>query len=133
MTTAWLDTSVVLRFLTKEPVSLAQRANRIFAKAQAGDITLRLTPVVVAEIAWALRSLYGRRSTEIATGLSALLRADGIVVDERDALLQALELMTQANVSFTDAFLAVSARQADEAVCTFDADFKRLSVAILAS
>lgn len=133
MTTAWLDANVVLRFLTKEPVSLAQRANRLFAKAHAGEIALRLTPVVVAEIAWALRSIYGRRPAEIAAGLSALLRADGILVEERDELLEALELMVQANVSFPDAFLAISARQADEPVCTFDADFKRLAVEILAS
>jgi predicted nucleic acid-binding protein len=41
--------------------------------------------------------------------------------------------MVQGNVSFPDAFLAMSARQADEPVCTFDADFKRLGVEILAS
>lgn len=133
MTAAWLDTNVVVRFLTKEPVPLAQRANRLLAKAQAGEIALRLTPVVVAEIAWVLRSTYGRQPDEIAAGLSALLRADGILADERDALLEALDLMVQGNVSFPDAFLAMSARQADEPVCTFDADFKRLGVEILAS
>ena len=40
--------------------------------------------------------------------------------------------MVQANVSFPDALLAVSARQAGELVCTFDTDFKRLGVEILA-
>ena len=133
MTTAWLDTNVVLRFLTKEPVALAQRASRLLGKAQAGEIALRLTPVVVAEIVWALGTLYHHRPAEIAAGLSALLRADGILISERDVLLEALELMVQANVSFPDALLAVSARQAGEPVCTFDTDFKRLGVEILAS
>lgn len=132
MTTAWLDTSVVLRFLTKEPVPFAERANRLFARAQAGEIALRVTPVVVAEIAWALRSLYGRQPSEVAAALGAFLRADGILLTDRDTVIEALEIMTLEKVSFPDALLAVSARLADEPVCTFDADFKRLNVKVLA-
>jgi len=129
--TAWLDTSVVLRFLTKDPEPFAQRADRLLARAEAGEIALRLTPVVVAEIAWALRSLYGRRPDEVAAALGAFLRIDGIQIVDRDAVLEALGLMAQANVSFPDALLAVSARLADEPVCTFDTDFKRLNVKVL--
>lgn len=132
MTSAWLDTSVVLRFLTKEPVPFAQRADRLLARAQAGEIALRLTPVVIAEIVWALRSLYGRQPGEVAAALGAFLQTDGILVTDRDAVLEALELMAQANVSFPDALLAISARLADEPVCTFDTDFKRLKVEVLA-
>ncbi|HEY8656320.1 MAG TPA: hypothetical protein VIN34_06260 [Candidatus Limnocylindria bacterium] len=40
--------------------------------------------------------------------------------------------MAQANVFFPDALLAVSARLADESVCTFDAGFTRLNVEVLA-
>jgi len=40
--------------------------------------------------------------------------------------------MVEKRVAFPDAFVAVSARQADEPVCTFDADFARLNVEILA-
>lgn len=133
MTAAWLDTNVVVRFLTKEPAPLAQRANRLLAKAQAGEITLRVTPIIVAEMVWVLRTVYGREPGEIAAGLSALLRADGIAADQRDTLLEALDLMLAEHVAFPDAYVAVSARQADEPVCTFDADFKRLGVEILAS
>jgi len=132
MTTAWLDTNVVVRFLTKEPAALARRAERLLAKAQSGELALRLTPIVVAEIVWVLRTVYGREPAEIAAGLSALLRADGILVDQHDTLLEALDLMVAEHVAFPDAYVAVSARQADEPVCTFDAGFKRLGVEVLA-
>lgn len=132
MIAAWLDTNVIVRFLAKEPPALAQRAERLLAKAQAGEIAFRLTPIVVAEIVWVLRTIYRRESGEIAAGLSALLRADGIFADQRDTLLEALDLMLEKGVAFPDAFVAVSARQANEPVCTFDADFKRLGVEILA-
>ena len=131
MTTAWLDTNVVVRYLTGAPDHLAQRARRILARAEAGEITLRLTPIVVAEIVWVLRSVYGREPGEIAAGLSALLRADGIAAEQHDTVVEALDLMMQRNVAFPDAFIAVSARQASEPVCTFDSGFKRLDVEIL--
>jgi predicted nucleic acid-binding protein len=129
---AWLDTNVVVRFLAKEPPGLAQRAERLLARAQTGEIAFRLTPIAVAEIVWVLRRIYRREPGEIAAGLSALLRADGIYADQRDTLLEALDLMVEKRVAFPDAFVAVSARQADEPVCTFDADFARLNVEILA-
>lgn len=132
MTTAWLDTNVVVRFLAKEPPAMAHRAERLLAKAQAGEIAFRLTPIVVAEIVWVLRTIYGRESREIAATLGALLRADGIVTEQRDTLLEALDLMAERRVAFPDAFIAVSARQANEPVCSFDRDFERLDVEILA-
>ena len=133
MTTAWLDTNVVLRFLTRDPAPLAQRADRLLARAEAGDIALRLTPVIVAEIVWTLASRYRQRPERIATAVGAVLRADGILADDREALIEALDLMVERRVSFPDAYVAVSARRADEPVCSFDADFKRLDVEILSS
>jgi predicted nucleic acid-binding protein len=133
MTTAWLDTNVVVRFLTKEPPALARRAERLLAKAEAGDVALRLTPIVVAEIVWVLTKVYRREPAEIAAGLNALLRADGIIAEHRDTLLEALDIMREQGVAFPDAFVAVAARQASEPVCTFDTDFKRLGAEILPS
>lgn len=131
MTTAWLDTNVVVRFVTGQPAALAQRAKRILARAEAGQLTLRLAPVVVAEAVWVLRSVYGHKGADIAAALSALLRADGIRAAERDTLLEALDVMVRRNVAFPDAYIAVSASQAAEAVCTFDSDFARLDVEVL--
>ena len=48
-------------------------------------------------------------------------------------LLAALDLMLEQRVAFPDAFVAVSARQADEPVCTFDRGFNRLGVDIISS
>lgn len=133
MTTAWLDTNVVVRFLTRDPAALAARADRLMARATEGEIAFRITAVILAEIIWILRSRYARSPDDIAAALSALLRADGILADERDGLLEALAVMVEQRVSFPDAYVAVSARRGDEPVCTFDRDFERLDVTILAS
>jgi predicted nucleic-acid-binding protein len=133
VTTAWLDTNVIVRFLTRDPAALAKQADHLMAKAAKGEITFRITSVILAEIVWTLRSRYAHSPDDIATALSGLLRADGIIADERDGLLEALAVMVERRVSFPDAYVAMSARRAAEPVCTFDRDFERLEVEILAS
>ncbi len=123
----------MVRFLTRDPAPLAQRADRLLARAEHGDLTLRLTPIVVAEIIWTLASRYGQRPDSIAAAMNGIIRSDGIVADERETLLEALNVMVERRVSFPDAFVAVSARRSEEPVCSFDADFKRLDVEILSS
>lgn len=131
MITAWLDANVVVRFLSKEPPAMAQRAERLLARASSGEITFLLSSLVVAEIVWVLRSVYGHAPKDIAAAMSALLRADGIAVERRDTLLAALDVMVEQRVAFSDAVTAVSARQTGDPVCTFDADFTRLDVELL--
>ncbi|HEV2249710.1 MAG TPA: PIN domain-containing protein [Candidatus Limnocylindria bacterium] len=132
MTTAWLDTNVVVRFLTRDPAPQAARADRLLARAQSKEIALRLSNIIVAEIVWTLASRYGHGPDRIAAALSAFLRADGILADDRDGLVEALAVMVERRVSFPDAYVAVSARRAGEPVCSFDRDFERLDVEILA-
>ena len=110
MTTAWLDTNVVLRFLTKDPRGLWQRADRLMARAQAGEIALRLSPIIVAEIVWALGSQYGHRPEQIAKALSAFLRADGIVADAREGLLEAWDLTVGGRGSCAGAYRGACGR-----------------------
>ena len=133
MITAWLDTNVIVRFLTRDPGPLAQRADRLLSKAQNGEIALRLTPIIVAEIVWTLRSRYAQTPEAIARAMSAVIRSDGILADQHDAMLEALTVMVERRVSFPDAYVAVSARRAEDPVCSFDADFERLDVEILSS
>lgn len=123
----WVDANVLLRFLTGEPEGLAERSARLMRRAEAGDVRLVLSPLVVAEIVWVLKSFYGHSYTEIARVVVPLLSADGVEVDQREVLIQAIELARDKNVDFLDAVLALQAVRNGETVCTFDkADFKRL-------
>ncbi|RPH56265.1 type II toxin-antitoxin system VapC family toxin [bacterium] len=123
----WVDANVLLRFLTGEPEGLAERSARLMRRAEAGEIRLVLSPLVVAEIVWVLKSFYGHSYTEIARVVVPLLSADGVEVEQREVMIQALELARDKNVDFLDAVLALQAERNGETVCTFDkADFKRL-------
>ncbi len=95
--------------------------------AEAGDVLLVLSPLVVAEIVWVLKSFYRRSFRDIAEVVVPLLSADGLEVEDRELLIRAIELARDKNVDFADAVLALEAARDGEVVCTFDAkDFKRL-------
>lgn len=122
-----VDANVLLRFLTGEPEEMAERAARLIGRAESGEVLLVVTPLVVAEMVWVLKSFYRHALSDIARVLVPLLSADGLEVEDREIMVRALELARDENVDFVDAVLALQAARADETVCTFDeTDFRRL-------
>lgn len=128
MTRLWVDANVLLRFLTGEPKELADKAASLMARAESGEVTLVVSPLVVAEVVWVLKSFYRHSLEDIAGVLVPLMSADGVEVEDRETLTQAIELARDKNVDFVDAALAVQAARRGEPVCSFDGDFKRLPV-----
>jgi len=128
VTRYWVDANVLLRFLTGEPAELAEKAARLMARAEGGEVVIVLPALVVAEVIWVLKSFYRRSLQEIAGVVIPLMAADGIEAEDRDLLIRALELAREKNVDFVDAVLALQAARSGEPVCSFDGDFKRLPV-----
>lgn len=125
----WVDANVFLRFITKDPPKLAERAARLMARAEKGEVVLYLAPLIAAEIVWVLKSFYRYPMADIAEVLTALVSAPGVTVDDRGLFIRAVELSRDRNVDFVDAYVAVQAASRGEQVCTFDeTDFKRLPV-----
>lgn len=125
----WVDANVVLRFLMRNPEEQAERAAKLMSRAERGEVTLVLSTLVVAEIFWVLKSFYRHSLADIARVLVPLLSADGIESEDRERMIQAIELARDKNVDLVDAVLALQAAERDEPVCTFDeSDFSRLPV-----
>jgi predicted nucleic acid-binding protein len=126
----WVDANVLLRFLTGEPESMAERANRLMLRAEKGEVLLILSPLVIAEMVWVLKSFYRRSYEEISEVVIPLISAEGVETEDRELLIRAIELARDKNVDFSDAVLALQASRRSETVCTFDeTDFKRLPAA----
>ena len=128
MTELWVDANILLRLLTGDPPELAQRALKLVQKAEQGEVTLKLSPIVVAEIVWVLSSFYKYSRTQIAEVLIPFVTAEGIVLQEAEQVIAALNQMARVNVDFIDAFLAEIARREGEAIVSFDRDFRRLDI-----
>jgi predicted nucleic-acid-binding protein len=87
-----------------------------------------VSSLVIAEVIWVLKSFYRHSLEDIAGVLVPLMSADGLEVEDREILIQAVELARDENVDFVDAMLALQAARRSEPVCSFDGDFKRLPV-----
>jgi predicted nucleic acid-binding protein len=125
----WIDANVILRFLTKDPPEMAERSARLMAKVERGEVSLYISLLMLAEVIWVLKSFYRYSMTAIAHIMISLVSASGIEVDNRELIIRAVELASDRNVDFADAYLALQAAERSEAVCTFDeSDFRRLPV-----
>lgn len=124
----WVDANVVLRFLTGDPPDMADKVLELMNRAEKGEIGLRISHLVLAEIIWVLSSFYKHTKSRIADTLVSFLSAGGIYADNSALLIQALNDMAEKNVDFTDAYLAALARAQEEGVCSFDNDFEKLNI-----
>lgn len=105
--------------------ALHDSALGVFRRVADGALGLIVTPIVVAELVYVMRSLFAwtRRST--AERLGSLLEADGLAVTERTVIARALQLYRESSgLDFADAYLAAVALElGPAAVASFDADF----------
>jgi len=127
----WIDANVVLRFITGDPPEMAEKVLGLMTRAEKGEVALRLSHIVVAEVVWVLSSFYKYPKKEIAETIITFINADGIYPDNPALLIQALKDMADNNVDFADAYLAAMARTRLEAVCSFDNDFVKLNVSLV--
>ncbi|CAC5342889.1 MULTISPECIES: PIN domain-containing protein [Planktothrix] len=128
MSNYWVDANILLRFITNDPLNLAERSARFLQKAEQGEITLKVSSIVVAEVVWVLISFYGYSRQQVADVLIGLLTSEGIILESSEQVIAALDSMATANVDFVDAYLAEVARKENESVASFDRDFKRLDI-----
>lgn len=123
---AFVDTSVVVRYLTADPPEMLEAARRIVDDMG----PLLITDVVLAETAFVLLSFYGVPRSAIVDGLVDLLRKKNIAVHamDKDVAVRALWLCRDsARVSFADAMVWAAARSSTSGslatVYTFDRRF----------
>ena len=120
-----VDTNVLLRFLTGEPVAQALAVKKLFARAATGELTLEVSPVIVAETIYTLLSYYEVDRKEAVEKIETLLRQPGFKVRESNEVFSALERLKTINVGFADAFLAASSAGANITIASFDRDFDK--------
>lgn len=123
------DTNVFLRFLTGDDPEKAGRCRALFERAGRGLVDLHISELVLAELAWTLRSYYGQRREEIAAILSQILEMRALRVPHRAVLHEAVALFGRHNVDFIDTYHAAAMRRRGiERICSYDEDFDRLGV-----
>jgi predicted nucleic acid-binding protein len=111
----FLDTSVVVRYLTGDPPHLLEQASRIMDNVDG----LQMTDVVLAETAYVLTSVYRMPRDVVVDHLVALVQKENIslfALDKGLTLQGLLMCRASGRVSFADAMLWVAARSSSSRI-----------------
>lgn len=118
--TAFVDATVILRFLQGWPPEQADAAEQLFDAARRGVVRLAVHPVVLSEVVYVAGSPQGLGLTRraVAEELLQFLQLDGLDIVDRQATLDALQLFSAGGLDWADCVLLSHLPQ--HRVYTFD-------------
>lgn len=121
MTTCFIDTNLLIRYLTNDDPKKADRVDQLLEKAANGKIKLMTAEIVLAEVVWVLESFYHLEKTRIAEMLKAILSTPGLEVLNGRMVENALPYYSLQNVDFVDAYIvALMQKQNITGIYSFD-------------
>jgi predicted nucleic-acid-binding protein len=124
-----VDTNVFVRLLTQDDPTEATRCLELFRRANRGERDLVTSEAAIAEMVAVLasRRLYGLPREEIAVRLGAVIAGSRLRLDDKDAVLEALQLYGSTHLHFVDCLCVAHARLEafPHTVCSYDQDLDR--------
>lgn len=125
-----LDTNVLIDFLMDRGQKKHEDCVRLIEKVWVGEIKAVLLSVVIAEIAWVMKSFYDVDKKEVIDALKTLTKIKGCQVVERYEWDDIFSNYKEKKVKFVDSMIAgiKQVRSNKWTVITYDKDFKKLGV-----
>ncbi|MBI5190999.1 MAG: type II toxin-antitoxin system VapC family toxin [Nitrospirae bacterium] len=102
----FVDTNVFVRYLTCDDEARAESVRKLLMKARDGKVRLVTNVMVMAELAWVLKSYYSQTDEVIAGLLTAVLDTEGLSVEDEDTVRDAVRLYALHGIDFVDAYIA---------------------------
>lgn len=127
MEPVYVDTNVIVRFVTGEPQDQAAIVADFLQQSDNGEILVHLNPMIIAEVVFVLTGkVYAYPKESVSKALRNFINNPAFIVDDLENLLTALDWFAKYAVDFADAYLAACASQNGATVVSFDSDFKKL-------
>ncbi len=128
----FLDTNIIIRYVTQDDPDKAERSRELLKKVEAGELTFFASESIVVEIVQVLSSkgLYNQPRATVASHLSAILALTRLKLANKRTILRALDVWVNASASvdFVDALsVAHMERQHISSIASFDRDFDRFT------
>ncbi|MHB8644958.1 MAG: PIN domain-containing protein [Thermomicrobiales bacterium] len=126
----FLDTNVILRYLTQDHPDHGPRAYAFLQRVERGEIAATLSEAVIAEVIYVLSSkaLYNVSRAEIQTRLVTVLNLKGMRLHAKGTCLRALDLYATTNLDFVDALLVAQVERVKNAtLVSFDRGYSNIT------
>jgi predicted nucleic-acid-binding protein len=101
------DTNLVIRHLTHDDARQAEQVRVLFDDAELRREPVLLSHIVLCEVCWVLKAVYGLEKAQIAVALQSLLDDGGFLIQERPLVEEALALYKRHAGQFSDHLLGV--------------------------
>lgn len=123
-----LDTNILVRLLTNDEPRQTQKARVALDQAVQDQHRIWVSLVVVCELVWVLRRLYGYDKTHVIVAVTALLKFSGLEMENPKAVKKALDQLQHSPADFSDILLGhLSLEQGAAHVLTFDKKAAKLA------
>ncbi|MFU8858149.1 MAG: PIN domain-containing protein [Deferrisomatales bacterium] len=117
----FVDTNLLIRYLTNDDPAKAGRVEQWLDKAAAGEVKLVTAEMVLAETVWVLESSYGLSNTQVAPLIRGILATPGLEVLNAALVTRALDHYQALRVDFVDGYIAaVMEKQGIDEILSFD-------------
>lgn len=129
MNDPFVDTDVLIRLLTNDDARKQAEAVALFEQVEAGNLRISAPDTVIADAVYVLSSprLYRVPRAEVAALLIPLVRLPGFNVQNRHAVIRALEIFASTRLDFGDALIVASMEEAGSTTLySYDRDFDRV-------
>ena len=125
-----VDTNVIIRLLTSDDIKKQHLSQQLFEKVAAEKITIYAPVIVISEAVYVLSSmnLYNIARKNIRTMLVPLLELSSFKVENKQVVIEALDIYVSLNIDFEDAYLAAAIRKGViKTIYSFDKDFDKIT------
>lgn len=113
-----LDTNILVRIIERDDARQAKLAISLFEHP---EDTGFVSVIVLLELLWVLKSHYQYNKAKLVAVLEILVASDDLVLEDRQLVVQAIELYRQTNADFTDIMIGLRNQDAGcEVTVTFD-------------
>ncbi|MBM5811995.1 MAG: type II toxin-antitoxin system VapC family toxin [Gammaproteobacteria bacterium] len=127
-----LDSNVLVRYLVQDEPDQAARATQLIEQELSAVNPGFIGLIVLVETCWVLRRLYRVTSAELLQVVADLLDTQQLVVENRPAVLQALDDSRTRRCTLVDALVARCATAAGcSRVVTFDRGARSAGMTLL--
>lgn len=123
----FVDTNILLRYFTRDDEEKAQDVLKLVKRLERNEEKATTSPLVIFETVFTLHSYYEVPPEEIRGLLYPILNLRGLKLDFREVFEAALDLYSELNISFADAFNACFMKSRGIAeIYSFDEDFDKV-------
>ena len=129
MTQPFIDTDVIIRFLTGDDLKKQAAATKLFEEMEQGLLTAAAPDTVIADAVFVLSSprLYQIARSEVQELLTPLARLPHFRIQNRSCVLRALELYASTKLDFGDTLIIASMEEQNSHILySYDNDFDHI-------